>query len=201
MRRASMLRYTMHMSEGDAIPIPEQPAAPPPEVRPVEVAPAADTPPAPMEVQEVALTKDRPLQEGDGGTSEQMPPVVEPGVPVATVSAAAAVPATPPAASTVPVSPPTAIPTAMPSPVVPPHFGHYSIAQAQEMSRQRRDVIFRDREGKILAYVAAHGGITKDATARLLYVSGNSAYLYLKRMVKEGKLRRVGRSKATRYVV
>jgi hypothetical protein len=81
----------------------------------------------------------------------------------------------------------------------PQFFGRYSVAQAAEMARNTHESLFRAKAEKILSYITAHGSITKDQTARLLYVSGNSAYLYLKRLVREGALYRIGHGKSTRY--
>lgn len=100
--------------------------------------------------------------------------------------------------------PAPAVPAPAPAPVVPmpsaPHFGHYSIKEAQDMAHAAFRDAFEHKAEKILAFVREHGSINRVQAERLLYVSPNTAYLYLKRMVKEGKLRREGKSRAVRYV-
>lgn len=98
-----------------------------------------------------------------------------------------------------PVATVTVSPPVQSAPSAAPHFGRYSVAQAAEMARNTHESLFRAKAEKILSYITAHGSITKDQTARLLYVSGNSAYLYLKRLVREGALYRIGHGKSTRY--
>jgi predicted HTH transcriptional regulator len=91
-------------------------------------------------------------------------------------------------------------PTLIPSTKSNPHFGHYSVKEAQELSKHAYQEAFEHKAEKILAYIHSHGKISRDETARLLFVSNNSAYLYLKRLVKVGKVKPTGRGKLIRYV-
>ncbi len=120
-----------------------------------------------------------------------------------------AVPASPDSPEVVPVSvsvpvgpsaPVAAVPqTPGPSTKSNPHFGHYSVQEAQDMSKHAYQDRFEHKAEKILGYIQSHGKISRDETARLLFVSNNSAYLYLKRLVKEGKIKPTGRGKLVRY--
>lgn len=96
-------------------------------------------------------------------------------------------------------SAPTQAPQAPTTPV-PPHFGHYSVKEAQALSSKARTSRIHHETERILAYVSAHGSVSKDEAARFLHVAGSTAYRYLSFLVKEGKLKREGRSRAVRYV-
>lgn len=183
--------YNVPMSEGESAPIPEVAPAVPVS----DGAPSAPVPDMPPETSGSAQPEQAPT------SPEHTPPPVPPeslavSESIASPEQVAVTPAQVPGSAASEVSPPTPVPSVSPP---APHFGRYSIAQAQEMSRRVKDAVFRKKAAKILALVARRGSVTKDQVARLLYVSGNSAYLYLKRLVTEGALRRVGHGNATQY--
>lgn len=132
--------------------------------------------------------------EPDATTTDANPASVQTPMPVVPAVNASAT------SQDVPAAPASLQPSQTPATPVPPHFGHYSVKEAQALSSKARTSRIHHETDKILAYVSAHGSVSKDEAARFLHVAGSTAYRYLSFLVKEGKLKREGRGRAVRYV-
>lgn len=97
----------------------------------------------------------------------------------------------------IPANEPIATPPPQPSVIAP------VLNLARDLAAKARAVIQgrkRKKLDKILEYVTKHGSVTNDQVEKLLHVSDATATRYLTQLVKEQKLKQVGKmGKSVKY--
>jgi hypothetical protein len=139
--------------------------------------------------------------------SEAAAPVAS--VPVANEAAASAeaaatpapAPTQAPVAVPAPASAPAAPPTLTPSTKPSPHFGRYSVHEAQDMAKHAHADIFEHKVSRITSFIQKHGSITHHQAMDLLHVSRPMAYLYLWRLKRSGRLAVHKKGKEVHYTL
>jgi hypothetical protein len=117
-------------------------------------------------------------------------PVLKTPIPEVSVS-------TPKPATPEPASQP--LPSVASSPATGPHFGRYSVSEAQALAIEAKRSRVQKMLDRIMAAVGKQGSITNDETEQLLHVSDRTASKYLTRLFKSGLLSRIGSNRHIRY--